>query len=38
MNKYAKIGQIQCLLFFMIFIDHRFLLIWLISLLLENKE
>jgi hypothetical protein len=38
MKTYAKIGQIQWLLFWISLVDHKFLIVWVISLFMENKE
>jgi hypothetical protein len=36
--KGVKIGQIQWLLFWMVIVDWKFLVVWLISLLFEDKD
>lgn len=38
MKSGVKIGQIQWLLFWCAMIDPKFLIVWGISLLMENKE
>jgi hypothetical protein len=38
MKTYAKIGQIQWLLFWMSLVDQKFLIVWIFSLFMENKK
>lgn len=37
-KKFAKIGQIQWLLFWISIIDPRFFIVWILSLIMDNCE
>jgi len=37
-KKYVKIGQIQWLLFFCTLIDHKFVFVWVCSLMMDNHD
>lgn len=38
MKSGVKIGQIQWLLFWCSMVDQKFLIVWIFSLFMENKE